>query len=490
MDFQQWWGSVPASITVGVTILDMAIRLAALGIVPHNRRPAAALGWLTVIFFMPVIGLVLFLLFGTSTLGKRRRTLEQHVPEQHLPAGTLQGESTVVDALPEWARAMVRMNESNGGLPVTTGNSADLLPDYEASIDAMTEAVRQAVSFVHVEFYIAVSDDTTEPLFHALEEAHHRGVQVRVLLDHVGSAGFPGYKAATRRLDGAGIAWRLMLPVASPRFHYQRPDLRNHRKVLVIDNRVGFTGSQNIIDASYNKKANKRRGLQWRDLMVRIEGPAVPQLNAVFRADWTAETNEDIPDNAPPITGPPPGHLSCQILPSGPGNTNESNLRLFLAMIYNARDQVTICSPYFVPDESLLLAVTSAVQRGVEVRLLMGSTSDHFLTHHAQRSYYEMLLAAGVAIHLYPEPFVLHSKFVVIDGQVSVVASSNMDIRSFALNQEVNLLVLDADFARRLDAVTDEYLDETHELQTDRWNGRPLHAKFLDNACRLTANLQ
>lgn len=384
----------------------------------------------------------------------------------------------------------MRMNEQNGAPAPTTGNRAELHTNYERSIEAMTEAVRGAVSFVHFEFYIVVSDDTTDPLFRALEDAHRRGVKVRVLLDHVGSAGFPGYKAAIARLEDTGIGWHRMLPVAPPRFHYQRPDLRNHRKILVVDNRTGFTGSQNIIDASYNKKSNVRRGLQWRDLMVRLEGPVVRQLNAVFIADWASEADEPVPNEPPVNDKSAHGDLLCQVLPSGPGSDNESNLRLFNTMIYSAREQVTMCSPYFVPDESLLLAVTSAVQRGVKVRLLMGATSDHFLTHHAQRSYYEMLLAGGVGIHLYPEPYVLHSKFVVIDGHVSVVASSNMDIRSFALNQEVNLMVLDAEFAHRLNMIADDYADESHLLDYGTWTRRPLHKKFLDNMCRLTANLQ
>ncbi|WP_159617236.1 cardiolipin synthase [Arthrobacter zhaoguopingii] len=489
MNFQQWWGSVPASVTIGLTIVDFAIRLAALGFVPHNRRPAAALGWLAVIFFIPLIGLALYLLFGNSRLDGRRKRLQRRIA--HDTSGTRNQDISApdADAVPDWVVQAVRMNEHNGAPGPTAGNSAELHPDYAGSLHAMTKVIREAVSFVHCEFYILASDDTTDSLFGALEEAHNRGVRVRVLLDPLGSAGFPGYEAAVGRLEQAGIAWRRMLPVAPPRFHYQRPDLRNHRKILIADNRIGFTGSQNIIDASYNKKSNRRRNLQWRDLMVRLEGPVVPQLNAVFLADWSSEAGT-IPNEWQGNTGSAKGRLLCQMLPSGPGLEGEANLRLFNHMLYSARERVTICSPYFVPDESLLMAVTSAAQRGVKVRLLVGATSDHFLTHHAQRSYYAMILAAGVDIHLYPEPFVLHSKFVIVDDRVSVVASSNMDIRSFTLNQEVNLLVIDGGFTGRLNAITDQYLTESHQLEPDTWVQRPLHEKFLDNMCRLTADLQ
>lgn len=486
VQFQQWWGSVPASITIGLTVIDVVIRVAALGIVPHNRRPAAALGWLAVIFLFPLVGLVLFLLFGRSRLDERRRNIQRRIPEDTRQQRTGPG----ISGIPDWVADVVRMNERNGAPPLTAGNSAELHPDYEAAIEAMTASVDSAVSFVHFEFYIVAADDTTEPLFRALEGAHRRGVEVRVLLDHLGSKGFPGYKAATARLDEAGIAWYRMLPVAPPRFHYQRPDLRNHRKILVVDNRVGFTGSQNIIDASYNKTSNRRRGLQWRDLMVRLEGPVVKQLNTVFLADWASEADTPVSDDGFPSERTNAGSLTCQVLPSGPGGDNEANLRLFNTLIYGAREQVVICTPYFVPDDSLLMAVTSAVQRGVSVHLLMGATSDHFLTHHAQRSYYALLLAGGVQISLYPEPFVLHAKFVVVDGQISVIASSNMDIRSFALNQEVNLMVIDEDFAGRLSAIADQYLPESRPLDYDTWAKRPLHEKFLDNMCRLTADLQ
>jgi cardiolipin synthase len=475
-------------------IVDMVIRIAALGVVPHNRRPSAAWGWLVMIFFLPTAGAAAFLLIGNSRLGRDRsrkqKSIRHYLPDT--PAAPVPA-----PAKPEWASTAVSLVQADGGLPLTEGNKADVFTGYTHALASIIDAIGSARSFVHFQFYIVALDKTTEPVFAALEEARARGVAVRVLLDHLGSAGFPGYKQAVRRLDAAGIQWRRMLPVRPWRGQYQRPDLRNHRKILVVDGITAFTGSQNIIDASYNKSSNRRRGLQWRDLVLRLEGPAVQHLNAVFIADWYSETNILLANEKPvrsscagagAAAGIP--DLSCQVLPSGPGMDNENNLRLFTHLLYNARERIVICTPYFVPDESMLTAITSAVQRGVEVRVHAGATSDHVLTHHAQRSYYERLLAAGVDIHLYEQPYVLHAKFLLIDDATAVVTSSNMDIRSFALNQEVSLLIFGSPFLQLMNTVEEQYTANSRGLDLAAWRQRPLYQKYFDNLCRLTAGLQ
>ncbi|WP_157359115.1 cardiolipin synthase [Arthrobacter sp. Soil782] len=508
MDFLSWWGSPAGQTLTWLVVVDFVIRVVALGTVPHNRRPSSALAWLALIFFFPIAGLVIFLLFGRLRLRGSRAAFEHRLADElrrndDHPARKEAEPDVRLARIPPAVSAAVTLNRNNGATPLTAGNELTLHTAYDESLEAMTRCVKQAVSFVHVQFYIVAADSTTDCFFAALVEAHARGVQVRVLLDHLGSKGFPGYRAATSRLDAAGISWRKMLPVAPPRFQYQRPDLRNHRKIVVVDNRVGFTGSQNIIDASYNKKRNRRKNFEWIDLMVEVEGPTVPQLNTVFLADWSAETHEtetreDIEvQAAAPSTGPVRNALGSQLLPSysqlipsGPGLGNSNNLRLFNHLIYGAEQRVVICSPYLVPDESLLIALTSAAQRGIDVDVHLGATSDHVLTHHAQRSYYEELLRAGVNIHLYRQPFVLHSKFVIIDSYTSVIASSNMDVRSFELNQEISLLVLDRRIVGELGELAARYAGESSTLDLSSWRERPAHQKFLDNACRLTANLQ
>jgi cardiolipin synthase len=281
-----------------------------------------------------------------------------------------------------------------------------------------------------------------------------------------------------------------MLPVQPLRGRYQRPDLRNHRKLVVVDGRTGWAGSQNLVDRSYNKRVNRRRGLQWQDLMVRLRGPAVQELDAVFVTDWFSETDELLGIEAKDAPDGPVGDLAVQVVPSGPGFDTENNLRLFTSLLYGAQDRVSITSPYFVPDESLLYAVTSAGYRGVAVELFVPEQADQFLVHHAQRSYYEQLLRAGVRIWLYPRPYVLHAKHVSVDSEIAVVGSSNLDIRSFTLDLELTLLVHGRSFARQVQAVEDGYRAVSRELVLDAWLARPRWERVVDNLARLTSSLQ
>jgi cardiolipin synthase A/B len=227
--------------------------------------------------------------------------------------------------------------------------------------------------YVHVEFYILSLDASTDSFFAALEAAVSRGVQVRILLDHLGSRGYPGYRKTCRELDRIGADWHLMLPVQPLRGRLQRPELRNHRKLLVADGEAAFVGSLNLIDPSYNKRANRRRGLAWRDMMVRVQGPVVHEVDALFVTDWYSETGQLLSSSAEQSQlRQRTGSLLCQIAPSGPGFEVENNLMLFNTLIYYAQRRLSITSPYFVSDESLLNAITTAARRGVAVELFVG----------------------------------------------------------------------------------------------------------------------
>lgn len=257
---------------------------------------------------------------------------------------------------------------------------------------------------------------------------------------------------------------------------------------------MSFTGSQNVVDRSYGKRANRRRGLQWQDLMLRLEGQVVAEINAIFITDWYTETDELITeevDRAPILEdGARSNRPLSQVVPSGPSFESENNLRLFNSLLHGAKRRVSITSPYFVPDESLFYAVTTAAQRGVDVELFVSANGDHFSTFYAQRSYYEQLLRAGIRIHLYPAPFILHAKHLSIDDDVAVVGSSNMDRRSFSLNLEISLMLVGSDFLDRLRTVEDVYRSRSRELTLDAWLERPLRHKVVDNVARLTSALQ
>jgi cardiolipin synthase len=473
---------------------DLIIRILAVGIIPGNRRPTTAMAWLLGIFFVPSVGLILFLLFGNFRLS-RRRVEQQQLVSERVRART----SVLTDAAseypgPEWVKSAAELNHRLGSIPMVDGNSVELIPGYPDSIAAMTEAVRNAKRFVNAEFYIMSTDHVTDELFTALEEAADRGVEVRVLFDHIGTLRIKGYRRLLRRLRASRIQWRRMLPLLPIHGQWRRPDLRNHRKIMVVDGEVAFTGSQNLIEPSYNNPKHRKVGREWVELMARLRGPIVPTLNVVFATDWLSETDESLEaqleDQLQPPANSAPGNVTAQVVPSGPGFSTENNLRLFNTLIYSAQHRISICSPYFVPDDSLLYAITTAAQRGVDVELFVSEKGDQFLVHHAQQSYYKALLEAGVKIYLYKAPFVLHAKHFTIDDEVAVLGSSNMDMRSFSLNMEVSVMLLGAEIVDSMRSVEDTYRDISHELKLEDWMRRPLAARYVDNVARLTATVQ
>ncbi|OII24078.1 cardiolipin synthase [Curtobacterium sp. MCBA15_013] len=479
------------AITVFLVLLDLAIRVFSIIYVPINRKPQTATAWLLAIFLIPYIGFIVFLVIGSTKLPHARREKQTEI-NAYILEQTEGIERVRRDhPWPAWLDSITRLNRELGAMPLVGGNSAELYPDYDESIAEMTRAIDGSRRFVHVEFYIATLDDTTRPFFEALARAQARGVTVRVLLDHWASRGYPGYKDTLAFMDRAGIEWHLMLPLLPLQGKFQRPDLRNHRKIVVIDGSIAFTGSQNLIDKSYDLKSHIDKGMQYKDLFARFEGPIVAGLNALFVTDWYSETDELLLRESDPVQRADRGDaLDCQVVPSGPGFDGENNLRLFNALLYSAQQKVSITSPYFVPDDSMLYAITTTAQRGVEVELFVGEMGDHAMTWHAQRSYYEGLLRAGVKIWLYRAPTILHAKHFTIDDDVAVIGSSNMDMRSFSLNLEVSVMVRGSRFVDALREVQDAYKEHSFELTLDAWVERPRRSQVLDNVARLTAALQ
>ncbi|AIY02580.1 cardiolipin synthase [Arthrobacter sp. PAMC 25486] len=474
-----------------LVLVDFAIRIVVLGVIPGNRRPTTAMAWLLCIFFLPYFGLILFLMFGNFRLSRRRRETQDAV-NARIVEGTKDIASLVPDYDgPAWVKSAMELNQALGYFPALGGNTVQLIEGYQESLDAMADEISRATDYVNAEFYIMSSDASTDRLFCELEAAAKRGVRVRVLFDHIGSLRVPGYRGMIRRLKASEIQWRRMLPLLPVKGQWRRPDLRNHRKILVVDGRVGFTGSQNIIEPSYRKKRNHKVGRQWVELMSRLEGPIVGTLNVMFATDWSSETEETLESQLAAYHWDSfSGGSLCQVVPSGPGYRTENNLRLFNTLLYSAEECITISSPYFVPDDSLLYAITTAAQRGVTVELFVSEVGDQFLVHHAQRSYYEALLRAGVRIYLYPKPLVLHAKHFTVDTDVAVIGSSNMDMRSFSLNLEVTVMMIDDDVVRQMHDVEDHYRSMSRELLLDEWLNRPVLARYVDNVARLTATLQ
>jgi len=478
-------------VTILLVAAHAAIVIAALLIIPRRRKPTAAMAWLLLIALLPYVGIILFLLIGSFRLPKKRRDAQTRVDA--IIAERVGGRTEPVEAAtwPRWFQRLVDQNLRLTALPAVGGNTATLLGDYQASIDAMAAEIDTATTFVHVEFFIVAWDDTTRGFFAAMERAVTRGVTVRLLADHLPSAKIPGSKESFAELDRIGVKWSWMLPVMPLKGKYQRPDLRNHRKLVVVDGHVAYMGSQNLIARTYDSPKNIKRGLQWQELMTRLTGPVVASVNSVFLSDWMIETGELLESEHVPgaqlIRDDSPDALVCQVVPSGPGYPTENNLRMFLSLIYGATEKVIITSPYFVPDEAMVYAITTACQRGLEVQLFVSEQADQWLVGHAQRSYYSDLLEAGVRIFMYPAPYILHAKHMSIDDDIAFIGSSNMDIRSFSLNAESSLLVRGASFVRGMRAVEQGYRDAGRELTLEQWRQEPVKSTFFDGLARLTS---
>ena len=464
-------------------LAEWAIRIVMLVVVPFRRSPDAAKGWLLLILFEPAIGLALYLVFG------RRR-----MPEWRLQRAAAFGEL----AKPVYARLAAHPNvfhpeqdanvapavhlaEKLGDLPILGGNTADILTDYAGIVDRLVADIDAARSHVHLLFYIIADDAVAERVMAALKRAVARGVVCRVMADALGSRGM-GYDKLQARMHAAGIEAGETMRLSLFRRRGARADLRNHRKIVVIDGRIGYTGSKNLVNADF------KAGLTYEELMVRVTGPVVLELQAVFVQDWYLERGR-APDTGDPFPDPEvTGRVAAQVLPSSPLYPNENNQRLIVALVNGARTRAVITTPYFIPDQPLLQALTTAAMRGVDVRLVVPAQDDQLLVSNAQKSYYAELLNAGVRICRYGKRF-LHAKHATLDDDIAWIGSSNMDLRSFALNAEVVLLAYDRDVCARIAEVQERYFADGEWLDAATWAAQPLWRQVGWNVARLFAPL-
>lgn len=461
---------------------EWIIRLVMLVYVPQRRSTAATRTWLLLIFLLPWPGLLLYMVFGRIYVpGKRIKEQENashHI--RHIQQQQLGDRIAAQPALPAALASVPALAAKLGDFRVFAGNQVELLTDYTASIDRLVADIDAAREYVNVLYYIFEADNTGEYVAAALVRAAQRGVCCRVLMDATGSK--RGLRQLAPTMRAAGIEVHAMLPVGLLRRNTARFDLRNHRKIAIIDGVIGFTGSQNIVDPVFVKDYPNE------ELVVRVTGPVVAQLQAVFLMDWYLETGVVGQGNAHFADMPAAGSSLVQVVPSGPGYRRENGQELIVALLYAAKKRVVITTPYFVPDEIFLQALQAATLRGVEVHLVLSQHSNQRLTHLAQCAYYENLLEAGVYIHLY-EPHFLHAKHLSIDDHIAFIGSTNMDIRSFALNEEINLLVYDEAVVAQLREVQERYFAGSHLLTAEGWQQRPFGLRTVQNIARLADSL-
>jgi len=422
----------------------------------QKRAPAATLSWLISLAALPYLGFLVYYFFGPQRI--RRQRLRRVRARARLPAPPA-GLEPSAEAI-----ELARVAQATTGLPPGTATRAQLLIDGAATYDALLAAVANAREHVHLEYYIYLPDRTGTALRDALIERARAGVEVRLLIDAVGS-GKVSRRFLQPLLDAGGeVAWFHPMRL---RWLWKRPwlNLRSHRKIMVVDGSVGFTGGINITDA----QDERLRDDAYRDLHVRLEGDIVRSLQLVFVEDWTYATGQ--PPLRLPVPPPQPGPVAAQVLVSGPDSPWEAIHRLHVGAIHAARERVWLVTPYFVPGEAAMMSLTSAALGGLDVRLLVPKLSDSLLVTYAARSYFDDLLAAGVRIYEYG-PRLLHTKALLCDDDLAIVGSANFDNRSFRLNFEVSVLFRDLDVVEDLGALIEHECGHSVRVRDDR--DRPL----------------
>ncbi|MBB1061957.1 cardiolipin synthase [Marilutibacter spongiae] len=435
-------------------IAGWAIYLVWIGgwIILQKREPVATLSWLISLAALPYLGFLVYYFFGPQRI--RRKSMARRQTRASLPSPPA-GLTPDPDAI-----ELARLGQSITGLPPTTASKVELLIDGGAKYASLLEAVAQAREHIHLEYYIFQPDHIGTALRDALIERARAGVKVRLLIDAVGSGKCRHAFIAPLLAAGAEMAWFHPMKL---RFFWKRPwlNLRSHRKIVVIDSRVAFTGGINITD----EEDERRREDAYRDLHVRLEGNVVLELQLVFIEDWAYATGE------PPLSLSHPnrvvGAVPAQVIPSGPDSPWEAIHRLNVSAIQDARKRVWLVTPYFVPGEAARMALTSAALGGLDVRLLVPKRSDSLLVTYAARSYFDELLQAGVRIYEYG-PRMLHTKALLCDEDLVLLGSANFDNRSFRLNFEVSVLFRDEALCGQMAALIEGECATAVPVQAER----------------------
>jgi len=443
----------------------------------RSFAPGAAIAWLGIVFLHPYIGLALYLSLGESRLGPGRIAHHNRLLERYAIAEPLN--SPAVE-LTESTLAFSRLARKVGRMPVVGGNQIEFFTDSSVMVDRLAADIRSASSSVHLLYYILAGDASGQRIIDALRATAARGVTCRVLLDAFASrsAFRPDGFAAVLRKSGVQVV------PALPTSTLRRRDLRNHRKLAIIDNACAYAGSQNLINPDYGGK----RGGPWVDCSARFTGPVIGEFAAVFASDWAFETNQELDVPAPAALPPMAGGMQMQVVPTGPASAGESYRRVFLGAITSAQKQLTLTTPYFVPDDATLVALKIAADRGVAVRLIVPQRSDNPIVASAGRSHYSGLLEAGVAIFQY-QPGLIHTKLVTVDDTVAVFGSANLDVRSFHLNFELSTLLFGNQVTARLLAIQQSYIADSIPLDARQWAERSILAKYADSAVSLISPL-
>ena len=479
--------------TLAIVFHVVIVAAISIRVVMMRPLPGVALAWLLMVGLMPIVGAAIYLSIGERRISRarvERYETQRPVVRDWVHQQKKQGSRSVDwSRHPPTAQRMSRLGESAAGLPTLIGNKLLLISDTEQILRSIIRDIECAKSTIHMAFYIWHPGGTADEVVEAVIAARARGVRCRILVDALGGAKWLRGKLV-KRLREAGVEVREALPVGLFGSLVARGDLRLHRKIVVVDGEVAYTGSMNLVDPRYFKQGS---GVgQWVDAMARVEGPAAEALLGSMLSDWQREGGDDIPEliaTSDLRHLAPVGNADVQTITSGPGEgVPDGILQMLMMMFYAASKEIIITTPYFVPDDSMLRALRAAAGRGVRVELIVPAKVDSLLVRYASRSYFDDLTEVGVTIQQY-DGGLLHTKSITVDGCISMFGTVNLDMRSIWLNYELSLFVYDQDFGGRLRDLQLEYLKSCTAIDRDAWLARSRTIRFAENVARLVSPL-
>lgn len=482
-------------------LTDLAIRLGlSLRVIMRKRQYSVTLAWLIVILLVPFFGAVVYLLFGENRVGdKRARLTTARLEHYHQWLQSLKEQSASNLAKScNLMRPIHTQADNLIGIPALAGNTLEIIEEPEAIMRSIIKDIDGARSTCHLQFYIWHNGGTADEVTAAVIRAHKRGITCRILVDSIGSKQFLRSNTV-KELRSHGIKVVESLPAGFFKALFVRIDIRNHRKFVIIDGEIAYTGSQNLVDPRFFKQ-DENVG-EWVDIMLRIQGPVVEPIAGTFIGDWLIDADSDrislssltsnidrVREFADIRPQPVKGTIPVQLVPSGPDFVPEAIHNLLLTTIYGARKKITLTTPYFVPDESLLTALVSSAQRGVNVSIIVPEYIDSKLVHYASRSRYEYLTEHGVHVKLFTGGL-LHSKTITVDDEFSLLGSVNLDMRSFWLNFEATLFIYDKNFTKELHQVQLGYEKASNPVDMSTLADRSFFERFLENLSLLIGPL-
>lgn len=467
--------------TIIYTVISIIIGI---DILLDNRDPSSTVAWLMVLFILPVIGIFLYLYIGRNH--RKKKTFIKKRNEDYIILNNLLREQfsfinygkIFKKDFNDIKGKIIPLLLNNTRSPITVNNKVKILQNGEITFTEMLNDINKAKDHIHIEYFIIKNSHIGRKFQQALIKKAEEGLEIRLIYDAVGSIRLK--KSFIKPLMDAGIQIKCFLPVTLP-FFGSRLNYRNHRKILVIDGKVGFTGGINIGDEYLGK--NKKMGF-WRDTHLKIEGEAVYVLQGIFLADWHFVSGETIDGFR---YFPPQGYCGekiIQIASSGPDSYWASIHQAYFSAINSARERIYITTPYLVPDDGILLALKTAALRGVDVKLLLPIKPDHKTVFWASKSHFEGLLEAGVRIYQYEKGFV-HGKVFIVDNNFVSIGTANLDIRSFRLNFEVNAFIYDKEVNYSVTRDFSEDLRVSREVVLNEYRNRPIIHKVKESIARI-----